>query len=191
MFARRNKSAFTLIEVLAAVGAFTIAFLAGFAAIGTFMIKQDAAYQRTIAATAAMLLADQHLRYTGSLTAAQAALPASGSMTQRAIAGANPLLVAASPTATITKRGGDFVTGDKYFVFAAGTITDPTLNSAQFDLSEYQALVITTSATVADTAGVYQTQANFWYGSRDDILSNKATTIEFLGRYLLPDMMVP
>jgi prepilin-type N-terminal cleavage/methylation domain-containing protein len=50
-----NLNGFTLVEVVAALGAFAIAFLAGFAAIGALMIRQDINYRATVAASAATI----------------------------------------------------------------------------------------------------------------------------------------
>ncbi len=50
------RSGFTLVEVVAALGAFAIAFLSSFGAISALMLRQETSYRSTLAATAAMLV---------------------------------------------------------------------------------------------------------------------------------------
>ena len=56
----RRRAGFTLVEIVAALGAFSIAFLSGFAAIGALMIRQDINYRCTVASSAAMLFLKQN-----------------------------------------------------------------------------------------------------------------------------------
>lgn len=52
----RARAGFTLIEVITALGVFTIAFLSGFAAIAVMMQQMQLVYRNTVAASAAMVV---------------------------------------------------------------------------------------------------------------------------------------
>ena len=52
----RPRTGFTLIEVVTALGVFTIAFLSGFAAIAVLMQQMQLSYRNTVAASAATLV---------------------------------------------------------------------------------------------------------------------------------------
>lgn len=57
-----SRFAFTLVEVIASIGIFAIAFLVGASAISAFLLKQEENYQRTVASSAAMLIVDAGYR---------------------------------------------------------------------------------------------------------------------------------
>jgi prepilin-type N-terminal cleavage/methylation domain-containing protein len=204
MYDSPSNKGFTLIEVLAAVGAFTIAFLAGFAAIGTFMLKQDMNYQRTVAAGAAAFLSEWHANKTLQSTGASrprfgdsdspipASFSASGSILKLAIKKGS------SNLNHITFKGGDARTPsdallDDLFVFETGSVSDGNGNTV--DLSSFgydmENLIVTVSSSSAETVGsttLPVRQVSFWYGSRSDVLSVSAsskTTVQFLGRYAI------
>ncbi|MCK6488407.1 MAG: hypothetical protein L6R48_08785 [Planctomycetes bacterium] len=189
---------------MASVGAFTIAFLAGFAAIGSFMIRQDMNYQRTVAAAAMMLIADRHAHATTQLTATGAAIVNDTSL--RAIcmgsgSATHPYLQYVTPTlANITFKGGDMNTAnDKIFVFRSGLVSDDlmvdsasaTAAISKVNLADYQNLIVTMSVPQTESdSGISFCQVSFWYGYRDDFLAalpTPKTTVEFLGRYLMAD----
>lgn len=202
MYGCRNRRAFTLIEVLAAVGAFTIAFLAGFAAIGTFMLRQDMNYQRTQAAAAAQFLAEWHTNKV--IAAAGPPRPEfcspSGTASGATLAD-SPLILAWAENLTNVRdnlkfKGGDFVwTTDKVFVFNDNcSVGGKTIAAHGFGMRN---LIVTVSPVVLETAVPPETfgsipfrQVSFWYGSRSDILAlsgSAKTTVEFLGRYLIAE----
>lgn len=193
-----SKSGFTLIEVLAAVGAFTIAFLAGFATIGTFMIRQDMNYQRTQAAAAAQFLTEWHTNKV--ITAAAGSRPdfigsASGAAASYPLQ--MPWSKASNEVKTyVTYKGGDMAKGtDELFIFSDDcTLGAKTLKNHGFGMRH---LIVTVSPPISEAQSGTETfgaitfrQISFWYGSKSDILALSAsakTTIEFLGRYMIAE----
>lgn len=194
MSAWRTKSGFTLVEVIAAVGAFTIAFLAGFAAIGTFMIRQDMNYQRTLAASAAMFLAEWHTNKVISSAAPRPDLIGTASGSALVIAWPK----GSANLSNITFKGGDKnemnSSTDHLFVFNQTSITDATGNTIDSSAFAYgmRDLIVSMPAAASTEASNLPPvrQVSFWFGSRADVLAASAsskTTVEFLGRYLIAD----
>jgi prepilin-type N-terminal cleavage/methylation domain-containing protein len=205
------RNGFTLIEVMAAVGAFTIAFLTGFAAIGTFMIKQDLNYQRTVAASAAMFLAKWHsdkvLAGTGGtrpvlVNATVANSTASGPATSHPLKmlfpqSASQLTTASGGVYPITFKGGDFSRGnDALYMFNSGaTMTGAGSNSINTALRyDILNLVVSIAPTVNESVSggnnIPLTQVSFWYGTPADVQaasSTSLTTLQFLGRFIIAD----
>lgn len=220
---KHSRRGFTLVEVLAAVGAFTIAFLAGFAAIGTFMLRQDHNFQRTQAAAAAMFLSEWHANWVtrpSATAAASGARPrfgdsdtpvptagftASGSILKM-IWKKDPALT--SNYKYITFRGGDGNSGpnvaktDDLFIFNSGKIDDSQGipdNAIYMDELQYgfKDLIVSVSSSSSETVGSYTfpvRQLTFWYGSPNDVSaasSSNKTTVEFLGRYMIMEPILP
>lgn len=196
---RHTHAGFTLVEVVAAMGAFTVAFLAGFAAIGTFMIRQDMNYQRTVASAAVMLIADRHAHHSAQLSATSAAAATQSSLREICIGSSATHAYLQYVTPTMSKvrfKGGDMdKINDKIFVFRTGAIKDPLMvdpvgsaSPARVNLNDYQNIIVTMSVpnTEADS-GIDFTQVSLWYGYREDLINNVDTTVEFLGRFLVAD----
>lgn len=204
MSAWGTKSGFTLIEVLAAVGAFTIAFLAGFAAIGTFMIKQDMNYQHTVAASTAMLLAEYHINQNNKAAGLGSDLPTN----------LTPLLdaVPAGNKPYITPKGGGISTwtGQNLYVFKTAVVNDGLPTATSLDLTtnsptgyDFTNLTISIPATATTATGgtsdidhkIPWRKISLWYGSPSDVVAavdaSHKTTIEFLGSYVIPDTLNP
>jgi prepilin-type N-terminal cleavage/methylation domain-containing protein len=203
---RRRNAGFTLVEVLAAVTIFIIAFLSGTACISQLLVNETMQYQRTMAGTAAMLLADYHVRHALAEGAAPADLI--GNTASIGAGLPTPLLTeqfSSEPTPwdNLVFSDGDFAPGDRVFAFVPGPVTD-SLSSAALDLSEYQCLLLTVSPSVveADSHLAFR-QVSFWYlpsnvlaavaptsGAPAYTTAHPASAV-FLGRYLLPDRYQP
>ena len=170
MFAASSKRGFTLIEVVGACAAFTIAFLAGSAAFARLLQQQTVNYHRTLASAAAMLLADWHVD------------AGSGAF----LGNTSPLLDAITPGPQVKFKGADYITGDSMYVFK------PTVSLT----SVYASLIITVSPQSAqETPNVpgeadekmTWRQLTFWYGSPNKVQASGPCSVEYIGRYLVPD----
>lgn len=175
----RHNRAFTLVEIVAALGAFSIAFLAGFAAIGALMIRQDINYRSTVAASAAMLFlregktkaydpTDVNFEVKFMSVAGGYAIP------DNTLFRGYPVSLPALTPGT-TYPGVD---SKKIYTFKNGLvdINGATDSAGKFvDLSEYRAVLWTKVASV--------NKLIFWYGAPEEIEAGRATTLDFLGVY--------
>ena len=147
--------AFTLVEVVAALGAFSIAFLAGFAAIGSLMIRQDINYRATVAGSAAMLLLRNDTAPTVNTVLRDAIM--------------NSLTVP-----PLTRFRGYPVTdtapadGSPIYTFTA---TTTAINNGIW--TEYRPILMSDNGS----------RMSFWYGAPEEIEANRAATLDFLGAY--------
>jgi prepilin-type N-terminal cleavage/methylation domain-containing protein len=177
---RWARRGFTLIEVIGAVAAFTIAFLAGSAAFARLLQQQTTTYHRTLAASAAMLLTDWHVDKNspgtdGFLVSTTDILDAPGTDTLFD----NRNLQFSNEDGSSTAADADVV-----------RVFKPSVSG--FDdraLATFRSLVITVSppsATEADSTMTWR-QVTFWQGHAENVLLKKPTTLHFLARFLIPD----
>lgn len=168
---RWARRGFTLIEVIGAVAAFTIAFLAGSAAFARLLQQQNTTYHRTLAASAAMLLTDWHVDKNS---------PGAGDF----IASTTDILDPVGSVSNVQFKGEDYAVGDAVRVFK------PTVTGIDDQaLATYRSLIITVSpasSPEADSTMEWR-QVTFWQGHADNVLANKPTTLHFLARFLIPD----
>lgn len=185
----RRRAGFTLVEVLAAIGLFSLMFLAAAGAVGSLAAEQSLNYQRAVSGAAMLLLADWHatraVQQTPQLdflTNASSSVPST----------TMPLRLVAIPPA-LRFVGGEHDPGDAVLVFNPATITDTAADGAQLSLDAYRRLVLTLSSPSikeADSGTIFR-QLSFWQGSRDDVLAGKAGTVRFLARFLIADRCQP
>lgn len=165
-----SRRGFTLIEVIGAVAAFVIAFLAGSAAFARLLQQQSTSYHRTLAASAAMLLVDRHV---------DAITPGSGDFAAKNA----DILDTISPVSNLQFQGDDYKAGDDVYMFktAAGGYTADELKS-------YRPLVLTVSADDAPEtdSAIRWRQLSVWQGNPELVAANKPATLHFLTRFLIP-----
>jgi hypothetical protein len=149
------RTGFTLVEIVAALGAFSIAFLAGFAAIGALMIRQDINYRSTVAGSAAILLLRNDSGTTMNTTLRDAV------MVRKSVPAGTKFR--GYPVADTPPAAGS----DIY------TFTSSTAVVKNGVWSEYRAVLMT------DTGS----RATFWYGAPEEIEADRSTTLDFLGAY--------
>ncbi len=168
---RWARRGFTLIEVIGAVAAFTIAFLAGSAAFARLLQQQTTTYHRTLAASAAMLLTDWHVDKN---------CPGTGDF----LTSTTDILDPAGSVSNVEFKGEDYSSGDAVRVFKTSVagIDDKAL-------ATYRSLIVTVSpaATPEADSTMEWRQVTFWQGRADNVLVNKPTTLHFLARFLIPD----
>lgn len=167
---------FTLIEVIGAVFAFVIAFLAGSATFARLLQQQNLNYQRTLAASAAMLLVDWHADH------------AAGDFEQNTVSAADAPLRAVSPAGAVDFRGGDRQASDALYAFRATAGT-----AGSVDLSLYGSLVVALSqpSPQESDAHLVWRQLSFYYGSLKAVEGPGRASLDFVGRYLVPDRAIP
>lgn len=183
----RSSHAFTLVEVVGALAAFTIAFLAGSAAFARLLQQQTVNYHRSLGAAAAMLLTDWHCDAGDGddFLANTAYAPADvvGSPPIR------PLQRLAGP-GQARFRGSDWSAGDSVCVFLDQAKDGP---DEALDLRLYRGLIVTVSRPgqpEADSRMRWR-QLTFWYGDRQAVRDGKRVSLEYVGRYLVPDQWGP
>lgn len=184
-----RRAGFSLIEVLAAIGLFSLMFLAAAGAVGSLTSAQSLNYQRAVSSAAVLLLADWHATRAVQETPQQDFLAHASSATPSTTV---PLRLLAVPP-PLRFVGGEHSPGDALLVFNPGTITDAAADGAQLSLESYRRLVLTLSApsvTEADSGAIFR-QVSFWQGNRDDVLAGKTSTVRFLARFLIPDRCEP
>lgn len=188
-----SKRGFTLVEVLASIAAFTIVFLAGFGGIGKLLLTQDQNYARTLAASAAMLIADWHhrMQMDGTFAVSNLAKSITDASGGTVASDSSHLLftVPVANVANVKWRGYDYNwtaantpdTGagkDTFYLFNSNptlSLTAPatpiTLNLAndpanKFTAYEYSMLLVSISPPSAKEADSKLTfrQISFWYG---------------------------
>lgn len=155
-----HNKGFTLVEIVAALGAFSIAFLSGFAAIGALMIRQDINYRSTVAASAAMILGRKNgtmLTYNSEFeTAYMNAIPAFAGCKFRGY----PVV----PIDGITMSALGLTDSVATWTFKVG---------ATPSFAEYRAIIMTKHGK-----GIA-----FWYGAPEELEASRATTLDYLGVY--------
>jgi hypothetical protein len=174
----KNNLAFTLVEIVAALGAFSIAFLAGFAAIGALMIRQDINYRHTVAASMATLLLKDSADWNKS-----------------------KLNATTLGTLYKTEPNNGMVKGCKFRGYPiqinATTVSIPLDSSntdvpiyylkdkadlpAGFDFEEYRPILVT---KLKDIVASNPQALAFWYGAPDVVAVDQSTTLDFLGAYI-------
>jgi prepilin-type N-terminal cleavage/methylation domain-containing protein len=150
---RIARSGFTLVEIVAALGAFSIAFLAGFAAIGALMIRQDINYRATVAGSAAMMF-----------------LKKNDTKGYDAVYVGNYMNSYAIPTGT-KFRGypvADAAPSGNLFTFKTGTVNG-------VELAEYRAVLM--------TVGGGKLSFWYGAPEEIEATPSRATTLDFLGGY--------
>lgn len=184
-----RAAGFTLIEVLAAVSLFSLMFLAAAGTIGSLTAQQALNYQRAVAGSAVLLLADWHAARAARQT------PQAGFLDNASLAGANashPLrLIPAPPPLRFV--GGEHGAGDAVLVFNPDPIADAMAGGARLGFDAYAGLVLTASEPSRREAdsGLTFRQLSFWHGRRDEVLAGRPATVRFLARFLLPDRGEP
>lgn len=209
----RPLAGFSFVEVLAAMMVFTLVFLTGFAGIGRLMLIQDQSYARTIASSAALLVADWHHRrqqeggrFAISLT--QVSLGVVGNP------GTNDCLLTKVPNshvADIVWKGSDFSwnssnkpeASDEFYVFNRTPSIMP-VGTEQIDLAhprssvcEYDALLLCVSppsARESDSKLTFR-QITFWHGPPSIVQGlrsgHEMNTLVLVGRYVIADTFAP
>jgi type II secretory pathway pseudopilin PulG len=186
------RHAFTLVEVLAAIGAFSLVFLSGTGAIAQLTRTQSTNYQRVVAGTAAMLLADWHAtRATQQVPQLDFATNTSSTVPDAT----RPLRRILAPPA-LRFVGGDHGAGDAIYVFNPDIVTDGSAapGTTQLDFTAYRSLILSLSPptpTPETDSGTYFRQLSFWQGSRSDLLAGRSMTLHFVGRFLIADRCQP
>jgi hypothetical protein len=160
------------------MAAFTIAFLAGSAAFARLLQQQTVNYHRSLGSAAAMLLTDWHVD-------ANDADSFLDNVSNTAADPSKPLLRLASVGGKVRFRGADYHASDEVCVF------NPSADSV--DLKIYGSLIVTISAASNREADSHLTwrQMTMWYGSAAGVRGNKPTSLEYVGRYLVPDTWAP
>lgn len=163
---------FTLIEVVGATFAFSIAFLSGSAAFARLLQQETVSYHRTLGASAAMLLTDWHVDkgaggFLGHTT------------------GVNDPLRTITLGPNIVFKGGDPDAADTYCLF--------NQSADSVDLKLYGQLLVAVSAPGAREADshIAWRQLTFYYASTTAVTGAKPCTLESVGRYLVPDDIQP
>lgn len=185
----KRRAGFTLVEVLAAIGLFSLMFLAAAGAVGSLASEQSLTYQRAVSGAAMLLLADWHTTRAVQQTPQQDFLTNAASASPSTTV---PLRLLTTPPA-LRFVGGEHDPGDALLVFNPGTVTDAAADGAQLSLDAYRRLVLTLSAPSlkeADSGTIFR-QLSFWQGSRDEVLAGKAGTVRFLARFLIADRCEP
>lgn len=205
-----ERSGFTLVEVIASIGIFAVAFLIGASAISSFMLKQEESFQRTVAASAAMLLVD-HCYRIGPPNATATGPNLTG--------GVSGVLKPAHSTwwSKIRFKGGPkeaIGPSDHCFVFDRSALTvssHPTsagvnniaVGGATINIAEYKSIIVVISdarhverhdtalpasgTTLFSPEGIDWRRMTFWYGYAPDVENGNKTTVSFLGSYLYAD----
>jgi hypothetical protein len=173
-----RRRAFTLIEVVGAMAAFTIAFLAGSAAFARLLQQQTVNYHRSLGSAAAMLLTDWHV----DANDADSFLDNTSDL---AVNPSRPLLRLGAVGTKVRFRGADYHSSDAVCVF------NPSADNV--DLKIYGSLIVTVSVASSREADSHLTwrQVTLWYGSAAGVQANKPTSLEYVGRYLVPDTHTP
>lgn len=169
--APRNR-AFTLVEIVAALGAFAIAFLSGFAAIGALMIRQDINYRSTVAASAAMLFVQKSVTEVNALTNATALMDEHiGGIPADTRFRGYPVAPEGTPLSA-----ADLILDNKIFTFKTVSPLPGSL-----PLTEYRPIIMTRIRV--GTTGPAGGRMVFWYGAPEEVEAGRATTLDYLGSY--------
>ena len=176
------KSGFTLIEILAAMGAFILVFLAGSAGLMRLMQTQTLNQQRTVAASAAMLLADWHASKS----------PHSEDDAINDIYGAGNLLqTVCVPAAMPAVKWRGATVGMQMVSYFNPSVVGPPYS---LDLTAYKNIIVTVpfSSQLEVATGMYFQKVNFWYGDQASLFpANVPDTFYFLGSYHIPSQYIP
>lgn len=213
-----RERGFTLIEVLASITAFTIVFLAGFGGIGKLLLTQDQNYARTLAASAAMLIADWHHHAQVAATDFTKSLVDTGTGVVSSSSTDTTHLLAQIPAGnlgSIKWHGYDFTwTGDnkpdtskdQFYVFnATPSLSTPAISldlnndhtKNPFTDYEYEMLLVCVSPASSKEGDSHVTfrQLSFWYGPpnilKDLRTASQTITLELVGRFLIADTYAP
>jgi len=173
-----RHQAFTLIEVVGAMAAFTVAFLAGSAAFARLLQQQTVNYHRSLGSAAAMLLTDWHVDASNGSSFLD-------NTSNTAVDSTKPLLRLGTVGAKVRFREADYHPGDAVCVF------NPSANNV--DLKIYGSLIVTMSVPSRQEADSRLTwrQVTMWYGSATGVQANQPASLEYVGRYLVPDNHTP
>jgi type II secretory pathway pseudopilin PulG len=187
-----SRGGFTLIEILCAMGAFILVFLTGSGGLMRLMMTQTNNQQRTVAASAALLLADWH-------TSKYISAPASFLTNISDVVDPTPTGTVAGMTnnwgATLSDKKkhwrGELPDGsEKVYTFKTSAAAGPY---ALADLAAYQQIIVTVSdkpidvSTAEPTTGMKFHVVTFWYGDKTSAMTNISDRFEHLGSYLMPD----
>jgi hypothetical protein len=179
------QNGFTLIEIIGSVSAFTIAFLAGTSAFAILYKHQMVSTQRSISASAAMLIMDWHARK--EVSDLGSGLIANTADLLWKIPGRENVL----SNECVRFVGGDADDDDVVFVFRSTSV--PDLTDQQIKI--YGNMIITvskrSSAEIASPDGnrvVFWREMTMWSGSVQRFLNNEHSNVHFLSRYLLPEL---
>lgn len=192
-----HRSGFTLIEVLAAMGAFLLVFLTGSGGLMRLMQAQTANQQRAIAASAAMLLADWHSTVSaGSPHAFESDIYDAGNTHTIA----NPSTYTVGTLTNIRFRGATPDPAEHVYTFPLTTSIYPAAKvgtaghfaqpapTLPLKLDAYQQLVFTVTPSIQEPGSGMKFQVvTFWYGDPSSAISNGSDTFLFLASYLMPD----
>jgi len=183
-----SRRAFTLVEVIGALAAFTIAFLSGSAAFARLLQQQTVNYHRSLGAAAAMLLTDWHAdaNDTDDFLTNTAYEPADPIATPPA----RPLQRLSGPGLAQFKGGDWQPATDRICVFLDRVQDGP---DPVIDLKLYRGLIVTVSppGTGESDSRIRWRQLTFWYGDRAAVRDGKQVSLDFVGRYLVPDTWSP
>lgn len=169
---------FTLIEVVVSIGVFSLILVGGFAAVGSMLNVQRDIYQRTVAASLVMALADWRRTEDAALRANWK--------------NSHILDVAVqTPEPTTVFVGG--IPADIPPTFVANNwftvTTDATDSLTMYNLTAYSDLIVYIGPPVADSFS-YHCLVTVWQGTGyefTDTTLKPARRLRFLGRYVMPD----
>lgn len=176
----RSRSGFTLIEILCAMGAFILVFLTGSGGLMRLMMTQTINQQRTVAASAAMLLADWHTTKSVAASGVNDFETDIDGTIADVIGGTGTV----STLTNVKWRGTKPDSTEKVYTFKTSAAAGPY---ALADLNAYQQLIFTVSTSAGDASSMNFQVVSFWYGDPLSATTNTSDTFEFLGSYLMPD----
>lgn len=191
----RNRSGFSLIEILVAMGAFILVFLTGSGGLMRLMMQQTNNQQSAVAASAAMLIADWHatLAMADLSTTAMAFKRVDQTITDSTYKLAQYTGHIASDLSAIKFKGAKPESVDEFYYFnQSGLVRYPGRTTAELSLTSYRNLVfsLSTASAVVGTSGTGTSKfrvATFWYGDYQSAVTPVADTYVFVGRYLIPE----
>jgi hypothetical protein len=182
---RYSHNAFTLIEIIGSVSAFTIAFLAGTSAFAILLKHQMISTQRSISAAAAMFIMDWHAKK--EVSAVGSGLVVNISDLLYAIPGRETVKL----NGNINYFGGDADDDDRIMLFKSNGI--PGISEKELLL--YDDIFITLSSrSTAECASpdgnrsINWREMTMWSGSKKRISGFEDTNVQFLSRYLIPEI---
>jgi type II secretory pathway pseudopilin PulG len=189
-----SRSGFTLIEILCAMGAFILVFLTGSGGLMRLMMTQTTNQQRTVAASAALLLADWHAAKSVAVAPAASNFEtnvldfATHNVTYPTVSSLTSMWPASDTDKKKFWRGPLPHGTENIYTFMTSTALLGAPYAATLDLAAYQQIIFTiTTPSTADATGMKFHVVTFWYGDPVSTTTNIADRFEFLGSYLMPD----
>jgi len=187
-----SRAGFTLIEILASMGAFILVFLTGSAGLMRLMQTQTINQQRTVAASAALLLTDWHATKS-PLSENQFLNDITGAPTPIATMVGVPSWPGSSNTPNSIKWKGlrlDLIAPSGLLLYFMPTATSPT--GEVLDLTAYKDILFSVSDQKTDwSSGMTFHAVSFWQGDPASTLPTSVDTFYYLGTYIIPNQSVP